>query len=193
MNMAVKALKDFNIGEATRLELEKQMKIATGELTEKEIAQQEAIGYLTQQLALGNITTEEYLQYMKDLASGARDANELIKAVGENIEKLPDSKDIYITVHYNEKHKGGGQVSEPGGDTDVNVPEEPYVPGPKPGGQHGLNMIVPPGYNHDNYYFRASSGEQVVVLPQGRKLGGDTYILNIHTNGRSERIADDFK
>ena len=35
-------------------------------------------------------------------------------------------------------------------------------------GQHGLNMIVPPGYPNDTFNIRASSGEGVIVLTPGQ-------------------------
>jgi len=41
-----------------------------------------------------------------------------------------------------------------------------------PGGKSGLNMIVPPGYPDDNFPVRASSGEQVLIIPQGFGMGG---------------------
>jgi len=39
--------------------------------------------------------------------------------------------------------------------------------GTPPGGQHGLNMIVPPGYPNDSFLVAASSGERVKITPGG--------------------------
>ena len=56
-----------------------------------------------------------------------------------------------------------------------------YYPGdpPGPGGQHGLDMTVPPGYPGDTYPIRATSGEHVTVTPAGEKpAGGETVTIN---------------
>jgi hypothetical protein len=47
-----------------------------------------------------------------------------------------------------------------------------------PGGQHGLNMIVPPGYPNDTFPIRVSSGEMVTVTPQGQKGPAGTVVIN---------------
>ncbi len=40
------------------------------------------------------------------------------------------------------------------------------------GGQHGLDMIVPPGFPGDTYPVLATSGERVTITPQGKSSGG---------------------
>jgi polyhydroxyalkanoate synthesis regulator phasin len=40
---------------------------------------------------------------------------------------------------------------------------------PGAGGQHGLNMIVPPGYPNDSFPVLASSGERVLIIPQSKR------------------------
>ena len=64
------------------------------------------------------------------------------------------------------------------------IPKLPYqqpgsiTPKPKvthpdhPGSQHGLNMIVPPGYPGDTFPILASSGEHVLITPQNQMRGG---------------------
>ena len=51
------------------------------------------------------------------------------------------------------------------------------VPPKGPGGQRGLNMIVPPGYPNDTYPIRVSSGELVTVTPPGQKAGASTVSI----------------
>jgi len=53
----------------------------------------------------------------------------------------------------------------------------------RPGGQHGLDMIVPQGFPGDTFPIFASSGERVTITPQhkmDKQGGGDTY--NIYNN-----------
>lgn len=62
-----------------------------------------------------------------------------------------------------------------------------------PGGQHGMHMMVPPGFYNDNFLFRASSREEVIIrTPQQQAMGkmpvggggGDTYEYNIYATSR---------
>jgi hypothetical protein len=54
------------------------------------------------------------------------------------------------------------------------VPE--WWQGPKdpegPGGQHGLDMVVPPGFPNDSFPIWTSSGEHVSVTPKGQQRQG---------------------
>lgn len=38
-----------------------------------------------------------------------------------------------------------------------------------PGGQHGLNIVVPPGFPNDSFPVLASSGERVLIIPQNKR------------------------
>ena len=51
-----------------------------------------------------------------------------------------------------------------------------------PGGQHGLDMTVPPGFPNDSYPIMASSGERVVVIPQSTS-NQDNRTFNFTANG----------
>jgi hypothetical protein len=53
----------------------------------------------------------------------------------------------------------------------------------EPGGAHGLNMIVPPGYPNDSFRVRATSGETVTITPPGQSSSP----INITINGNIER------
>ena len=48
-----------------------------------------------------------------------------------------------------------------------------------PGGAHGLDMIVPPGFPNDTFPIRATSGERVTITPQG---GGNLSVGDINVN-----------
>ena len=54
-------------------------------------------------------------------------------------------------------------------------------------GQHGIDMVVPPGYPGDSFPFLASSGERVTITPQGSggsgNGGGGTIIIHNHSAG----------
>ena len=48
-----------------------------------------------------------------------------------------------------------------------------------PGGQHGLDMIVPPGFPNDTFPVLASSGERVKITPGAGGGGGSGRSVNI--------------
>ena len=126
MGLAEDALEDFNVGQATQLDLIKKIQLATGELTEEDVLLKDAIGFLTRMLADGKLTQEEYLALVQQLAVDGSLAAEIVKGLGNAILLLPDSKDIHINIKY---HKYGQE--DP--DAPVKIPEEPYVPGPDNG------------------------------------------------------------
>ena len=64
-----------------------------------------------------------------------------------------------------------------------------------PGGHSGLDMIVPSGFNHDNYPIMAESGERVVIIPknqQGNTVNNNSFSMNIHTNAQTSSLMGDF-
>ena len=115
---AIQRIKDSNLGMAAKIELEKELKRLTGELTAEEEALDEALGFLTKQLELGNLKQEEYIALVQQLNEDATLAAEIIKGLGNAILLLPDSKDIHINIKY---HKYGKE--DP--DAPVVIPEEP--------------------------------------------------------------------
>ncbi len=59
----------------------------------------------------------------------------------------------------------------------VPAPTSPRIPGTVPvGAATGANFVVPQGFDNDTFPMRVSSGEHVVVTPQGQSGGGDTNI-----------------
>jgi hypothetical protein len=63
-------------------------------------------------------------------------------------------------------------------------------------GQHGLNMIVPPGFPRDSFNIGVSSGERVKVTPPGRAEpaaapagGGNTIVFNTSVSAEVEGQA----
>jgi len=87
---AIRALGAFNIGEAERIALETELKIISGELTIEDILRKDAIGFLTKQLELGNITQAEYIQKMKDMAEESLAARDAINQASDAIRNIPD-------------------------------------------------------------------------------------------------------
>jgi len=74
--------------------------------------------------------------------------------------------------HYTPPIGGGGGG---GGGTPASTSTwRPRFPGDvPPGGQHGLDMIVPGGYPNDSYPVRATSGERVTITPKGGATNDD--------------------
>lgn len=130
----IKSLGDYNMPLAVRRDLEKEllglMEGPDG-LTQAEKDRNEALGFLTAQLALGKIDRDDYLDWVSDVIEENKNAKEIIDAVALAINNLPTEKDFTYNIKI--KQTGGGkgiEVSEPGPPAPVITPEEPYVPGP---------------------------------------------------------------
>lgn len=151
-------------------------------------------GQLALAQALGlvdNRTVQLYEELPKLNREYDRNADGAINAGAETLEyaaavaRLRDSinslknKTVYVDV----KIKGGG----------VNIQGGQYTVSGS-GGQHGLDMMVPPGFPNDTYPIRATSGERVVIIPKG--LAGNTYNtsynLNVNSQMQSQGIVSDF-
>jgi hypothetical protein len=168
MGLAEDALSDFNVGQATQLDLIEKIKLATGELTDKDVLLKDAINFLTRMLADGKLTQEEYLALVQQLAEDGALAAEIVKGLGNAVLLLPDSKDIHINVRY---HKYGQE--DP--DAPVKYPEEDYVPGP------GLDSI--------------SLGGQVSQRGLGSSqstINNFNYSLTIQEAGQRGNVVMDF-
>ncbi len=173
--LAEAAMAKMNIGEQKRIEIETQLKLLSGELTQEDVAREKAVGFLTKQYELGRITQEQYLAMLHNLATGADTAASAIKKVGDMIMGLPDSKDINIRAYTSYGAEPGPAAS---------------IPAPAPGSDSGNygnqysrggDFIVPPGFENDSYRMRVQTGERVIVIPAGG--GGNTtnnYNLNVN-------------
>jgi hypothetical protein len=58
-----------------------------------------------------------------------------------------------------------------------------------PGGAHGLDMIVPPGFPNDSYPVRASSGERVVIIPQNTTNDNRNFVFNAGGGGDEDLLG----
>lgn len=181
---AAKALGTFNIGQATRLDLETKIALITGKITEEDLARRDAIGFLTKQLELGNITQGQYLDALGRLASGAATAAGIVRDLGAAINGLPASKDIRINVAAQQGEAGLG------GDAPVVI-----VPGketkPSSGGfAEGGSFVVPGSGSGDRpYMVNLTPGETVDVHKKGESKGGDTYNFYASSEIDIEMIA----
>lgn len=104
---------------------------------------------------------------MISAAEGAAEYKRQVEELRRKVENLPSLKVITIEMRRSDQRVGGALGDEGNG------PQGP-------GGAAGLDMIVPPGYPGDTYPIRASSGERVVIVPQGKtgntiNNGGNTY------------------
>lgn len=171
---ALGALRDFNIGEAQRLALEQAIKLASGELTQEEVERSEAIGYLTKQLELGNITQAEYITKLNELATGAITAKRAIDDTSQSIRNTPD-RDVYIRYHQigqGDPTPGAGDIGLPGGDSAPVITTNPdddtggSLPGEGP--QSGAQFAPQFGTQ--------SAGGSGNTAPQG---GGGNFIVNV--------------
>lgn len=173
------ALRRFNIGQAQQIELETQIKLLTGQLTQEELAREQAIGFLTKQLEMGRITNEQYLEALQHMASGAWTARDAINAIGAAINALPPSGTRWeyevVTHHYNNTHDVN--VSEPGPAAPVNVPSGPNY---ENNGQYatGGHFTVPAGFFNDSYRMGVEQGEEVSVRTARQQREGTNTTNN---------------
>lgn len=101
---------------------------------------------LSLQEDIGQITMDDATQQMaEDFGLNWGDARTQIQGARDDILNLPEQVRTQIRV-----------------DVQWNVGTRS---GPPPGGQHGLNMTVPPGYPNDTFPILASSGERVIIAP----------------------------
>ena len=123
------------------------------------------------------MSVNEFDRKIDAMSTSVWDAYAVTKNVAAEWAKLK-SKSITLTVKTNWKTSPG-----PGG-----------VPYPTPGGQHGLDMTVPPGFPNDSFPILATSGERVSITPAGKKGAGADIIIqeqNIYIEGGdSEATAD---
>jgi hypothetical protein len=164
---AAKALNELNIGDATRLSLETQIKLITGELTQEEVERSSAITALTKQLELGNITQAQYLDALGRLASGADTAKGALDRLKSSIESLPSHKRIHIDVN----QTFGGAAGEAGlGSAPVIVPDTGGTRPTSGGFAGGGSFTVPgtPGGGDRPYLIFAKPGEQGFIAPPGQ-------------------------
>ena len=177
--LATTAIGQANIGLAQQVDLQEQLALASGRVTAEELAQKDAVGFLTVQLSAGKITMGEYLDSINALASGASTAAGIIDSVGASINGLPTSHtiDINVVTHGAAGEAGLEDWSPPAGTT-TSVPtgtEENPINGRF---QHGGSFIVPGsgGLDSQQVRFWATPGEQVSVTPPGQVVnsGGNT-------------------
>ena len=83
---------------------------------------------------------------------------EAAKSLAEQIDRMTGEHDIILNFHVI-------------GDKIPSLPPS-QKKGAIPGFQHGVDMMVPSGYDNDTFPFLASSGERVIVIPPNERFGG---------------------
>ena len=159
------------------------MKLATQNLSQAEreqaiatLASIRRVETLSGAVKDGTVSQEDYLQALMDGEVTIEEYNELMGIAFDVTDKfgneLDDTKtsleelmgtDWVIKI----KYVAFGAIPDPRGFAEKGIPV--------PGGQHGLSMIVPPGFPNDSFPVLASSGEHVQVTPRGSRGGGNSY------------------
>lgn len=181
---------------------------ATGNYTDEQIeaalqtaAMQEKVTALAAAIANDGMSIEEAIADLNAFQA-AMDAN--AGATQRFIDKLnaiPSRIQVQIDVHGGEgitapggyqnpdagAGSGGAATSGTGGASSGGTGG--YV---APGAAVGANYVVPPGYN-ENWYQPVSSGERVVVTPDGSSPGGgNTYNLYVTATDGGANVAREF-
>lgn len=163
---ALSALRDFNIGEAQRLALEQAIKLASGELTQEDVARAEAIGFLTKQLELGNITQAQYIEKLNAMATGAATARDAILSIPAS-----SNFDLNFNIRTNGTipNPAAGDYNLPGGDSGTYNPTPGQDITPVEGAYaQGGSFIVPGvGQGDRPYLVNMTPGERVDITPRG--------------------------
>lgn len=187
---AIEKLGESNIALGKKLELEEQLRIASGELTTEQILMDEAIGYLTKQVELGNIKMDDYLSYLARLRDGSLDAADAVRQIGAAIGGLPTFKEIQIKIDQQGWVPGPGwTLPEPSGGTSSGWGDDPVKGNRRHSGgpiAAGIPYVVKP----DEVLLQ--SGRPGMVVPGGQGGGqvieGDTYYIT-NTDAGSARLT----
>src|SRR3989304_6072377 len=144
--------------------------VSAQEITEEEGMQMLGGLFAAEQnleVQLGNITANDAA---KNIAStlniSLADAKKLAEDTKKNIMDIPREIIVKISYEYS---------------------------GTPPGGQHGLDMVVPPGFPNDTFPVLASSGERVVVIPQSTTNDNRTFNFNASGMGGGEDLLEKFE
>jgi hypothetical protein len=186
---SIDALSDSMV-EAERMKL--VLKIATTDLsamTEEEktqtynlwLTQQdqlETMGLLNDAVQAGKVSEEQFFAALADGIVTQEEVNSLLGIAGDELSEVEIKLNRIDGMTANATVILDILMGGPGTGHDFGV-----LGGP--GGQHGLDFVVPPGFPNDSFPIRAESGERVTITPN--------YNLNIHTNAPYEPIVADFE
>lgn len=120
------------------------------------------------------IATGKVWRAETDPGSGLSVYTESVQHVTDLLAALPTA----ITTTWTFVQNGTPPETAPGGGGGGGSPQHKG-----PGGQHGLDMIVPPGYSGDRYPVYASSGERVTVQTQAQQQAGGGGAINVTLSG----------
>ncbi len=124
------------------------------------------------QVETGKIDMEDAIEQVRDEWNVSLwRAGELIKNAGQFLDSIParTSKTLEFFIEYT------------------------GAPLPGPGGQAGLNMIVPSGFPNDSFPLRASSGEHVAITPANQISNQtDNFNLTINSQAQQEDLESNF-
>lgn len=130
-------------------------------------------------------TTSSTIETKFKQASDSIDKNLIksLKHVYEWLKKIEGKANKAIAA-INEMNRLGGPQGGGGGE---------------PGGQHGLDMVVPPGFPNDSYRIWATSGERVQVTPPGQSTHNErntstinNFYQTVNTQADSSTVIHDF-
>ena len=148
----------------------------------------EAVQNQTQAMIDGEGPRQGHIDAIAMIAEKARDAAGGVEELNGQINALPDSKHIDITVQTTYTFEGteGGQEGGMGGGQAYNY-------------QHGGQFTVrgPAGVDNVPIRFNATRGEVVTITPVGgtppaNPTTNNNYNLNIHTSAPAESALSDF-
>ncbi len=195
---ALKAIDDMNISIADQIWLKDKLALASGAITEKQKEENQVMYLAKEALENGQITREQYYDWVLKLSDGLLTASEMAQLVYGAIVKIPSTKDVHINIWTTEYYTSGGERGAGGGaggqstypSKPANKPggvwiKDPSAPGgwrwKKYGGSYasGGSFIVPGSGGQDQpYLLGLKPGEQVDVSPPGQTFnGGGDFIF----------------
>lgn len=181
---AMIALQNSNVPLAMKKDLLEDLAILTGQTTAAELANKEAIEFLTKQLELGNITLEQWKQGMDDLTTGATNAHAIVSSLAGVVGSLPPmpygAEDFAGAGNPNASGVSGGTTNSGTNTTDQYGDQTAA-------GTGGQWRQVPDGFPNDSFPVWMQSGEQYMVrTPQeinnNHNYGPMTIVLPNVTN-----------
>ncbi|HRF71760.1 MAG TPA: hypothetical protein PL117_03230 [Accumulibacter sp.] len=179
---AISALKDHNLEEAQRIQLEQTIKILSGEVTLEDLDRKRAIDEVTTALLNGKITQSEYITLLKQIAEGAGTAADKLDAVRDSINKIPEYKKV--VVEYNTI-----QRTINAGSTDIGAEPDGGAPAPTPSQGGGSGSGSSGGGSGAPVNRDANPGRPQAL--GGTLFAGGTTIINDSPLTRPEVVVVD--
>ena len=175
MGFATQALRDYNISAQEKLWLDDQIALATGKMTEQDIALRDAVNDLTSQLEDGTITQYEYFAALQAMNAEALTGVSVLSVLSDALNNLPREIRTKILIEQHGYKTGAWNSTTGDGVPQMEATGGPaYAGNPYIVGESGPEPFIP---EVDGRIL--SRSDAMLALSEGKGGGGDTYNYNL--------------